>query len=185
MVVTGFKGATHFGVWRFSPGNPVVVSISVAPYLVQCRGFGAFYLATPQTVTATATTPLNPVEDVTLSLLDSNHQPIATNAGGFTGTSLLQVTLQTGFYIAQVTIDTRYAVLNYTLALSADFFTGGLETGGYIGPGTVGFGAFYLPVDQDVSIRMFGRNTYGPIGAGSLVLTLRDANRNVIQQVGP
>jgi NHL repeat len=148
-------------------------------------GFGAFYLVTPQTVTATATTPLFRVSDVTLSLLDSNHQPIATNAGSdVTGTASLRVTLQPGFYIAQVTATDR-AVFNYTLALSADFFSGGLDTGGYIGPGTVGFGAFYLPVDQDVSIRMFGRNTYGPIGAGKLVLTLRDANRNVIQQVGP
>ena len=48
-----------------------------------------------------------------------------------------------------------------------------------------GFGAFYLPVEQDVSMRMFGKNTYGSAGAGSLILTLRDANRNVIQQVGP
>jgi hypothetical protein len=75
--------------------------------------------------------------------------------------------------------------LSYSLALSADFFFGGVDTGGSIASGITGFGAFYLPVEQDVSIHMFGRPTYGPIGAGSLVLTLRDANRNVIRQVGP
>jgi sugar lactone lactonase YvrE len=145
-------------------------------------GFGAFYLATPQMVTATATTPLAPAANITLRLLDSNRQRIAMKVGGYTGTSSLQAALQPGFYIVEVTTD---RVLNYSLALSADSFSGGVDVGGYIGPGITGFGAFYLPVDQDVSMRMFGRNTYGPIGAGSLVMTLRDANRNVIQQVGP
>jgi hypothetical protein len=146
-------------------------------------GFGAFYLPTPQTVSATATAPLAPASNVTLRLLDSNYQPIATNVGFATGTSSLQAALQPGFYIAEVITSTP-GVFNYTLALSADSFSG-VDVGGYVGPGITGFGAFYLPVDQDVSMRLFGRNTYGPNGAGSLVLTLLDANRNVIQQVGP
>ncbi len=144
-------------------------------------GFGAFYLQTPQTVTATAIAPLLPTTNMTLRLLDSDHQPIITNVG--VGSSSLQAPLQPGFYIAEITTDSA-APLNYSIALSADFFSG-LDTGGYIGPGIIGFGAFYLPVEQDVSMQMFGRNTYGAIGAGSLVLTLRDANRNVIQQIGP
>jgi hypothetical protein len=117
-------------------------------------GFGAFYLLTPQTVTATATAP---GASLTLRLLDASRQPIATNVG--TGTSSLQVTLQPGFYIAEVDTDTQ-GVFDYSLALSADCFSGGLDTGGYIAPGIVGFGAFYLPVEQDVSMHMFGRNTY-------------------------
>jgi len=76
--------------------------------------------------------------------------------------------------------------MNYSLALSADFFSGGVDVGGYIGPGITGFGAFYVPVDQDVSMHIFGKNAYGAAGAGRLVLTLRNASRNVmIPQVGP
>jgi sugar lactone lactonase YvrE len=147
-------------------------------------GFGAFFLPTSQTVTATATAPLAPAANITLRLLDSNRQTIATKVGSATGSSSLQAALQPGFYIAEITTDSP-APLNYSLALSADSFSGGVDVGGYIGPGITGFGAFYLPVEQDVSMRMFGRNTYGASGAGSLVLTLRDANRNVIQQIGP
>ena len=75
--------------------------------------------------------------------------------------------------------------MNYSLALSADFFSGGVDVGGYIGPGITGFGAFYVPVDQDVSMHIFGKNAYGAAGAGRLALTLRNASRNVIPQVGP
>ena len=112
-----------------------------------------------------------------MRLLDSNRGPIQS------GPSPLQASLQPGFYIVEVTNNSS-SLLTYSLALSAESFSGGVDTGGYIGPGITGFGAFYLPVEQDVSLRMFGKNTYGPYGAGSLILTLRDAARNVIQQVG-
>jgi sugar lactone lactonase YvrE len=147
-------------------------------------GFGAFFLTTPQTVTATAAAPLAPTANITLRLLDSNRQPIATNVSSAAGSSSLQAALQPGFYIVEITTNSP-APLNYSLALSADFFSGGVDVGGYIGPGITGFGAFYVPVEQDVSMHLFGKNTYGAAGAGSLVLTLRDANRNVLQQVGP
>jgi hypothetical protein len=137
-------------------------------------GFAGFYLTTPQTVTVSVTAS----GPTTVSLLDASRNPIMS------APSYLQVDLQPGFYIAQVNTDSS-GPLNYSLVLTADFFSAGVDTGGYILPGISGFGAFYLPVEQDVSMRMFGRNTYGASGAGSLVLTLRDANRNVIQQVGP
>ncbi len=70
-------------------------------------------------------------------------------------------------------------------SLAAGFFSGGVNTGGYLGPGIVGFGAFYVPEAQNVTMKFFGRNTYGLAGAGDLILTLKDANRNVIQVVGP
>lgn len=34
-------------------------------------------------------------------------------------------------------------------------------------------------------MKSFGRNTYGPNGAGNLILTLRDCNRNVIRTITP
>ena len=155
-------------------------------------GFGAFFLPTPERVTATATAPLAPMANITLSLLDSNRQPIAINRGSAAGSPSLQAALQPGFYIVEITTDSP-APVNYSLAIAADFFnadvavvfSGGVDVGGYIGPGITGFGAFYVPFFQDVSMHLFGRNTYGAAGAGSLVLTLRDANRTVIQQVGP
>jgi sugar lactone lactonase YvrE len=137
-------------------------------------GFAGFYLPTPQTVTATATAS----RPVGLLLLDSNRSTIASGSGP------LQAALQPGFYIMAV-ITNPGPPLNYSLSVSSDFFSGGIDVGGCIAPGISGFGAFYLPVEQDVSMHMIGRNTYGASGAGSLVLTLRDANRNVIQQVGP
>ncbi len=127
---------------------------------------------------------LAPTADITLRLFDSNRQPIATNVGSGAGSSSLQAALQPGFYIVQITTDNP-APLNYSLALSADFFSGGVDVGGYIGPGITGFGAFYVPVDQDVSMHIFGKNAYGAAGAGRLVLRLRNASRNVIPQVGP
>jgi hypothetical protein len=100
---------------------------------------------------------------MTLRLLDSNRQPIATNVGSGAGSSSLQAALQPGFYIVEITTDSP-APLNYSRALSADFFSSGVDVGGYIGPGITGFGAFYVPVDQDVSMHMFGKNTYGAAG---------------------
>lgn len=146
-------------------------------------GFGAFFLASAQTVSAAATAPLAPQAQTTVELLDSNRQVIVP---GIYGNSQFTEALQSGFYIVQVTSDSNSSgPLNFSLSLSADSFSGGLDTGGYIGPGITGFGAFYIPVEQDVTIHTFGKNTYGSYGAGSLILTLRDANRNVIQQAGP
>ena len=45
----------------------------------------------------------------------------------------------TSFYIVEITTDNP-APLNYSLVLSADFFSSGVDVGGYIGPGVTGFG---------------------------------------------
>lgn len=57
--------------------------------------------------------------------------------------------------------------------------------GGHVGPGITGFGAFYVPEAQDVTVKLYGRTTYGAAGAGSLVLTLKDANPILLQVVKP
>ncbi len=140
-------------------------------------GFGAFLLSTRQTVTATPTTPLAPNADLTIRLLDANRAQLAEARFGD-----VQITreLDPGFYIVEVEAN-EPSPIAFSLALSAGFFSGGVNTGGYVGPGMVGFGAFYVPEEQEVTIRLFGKNTYGPQGAESLVLTLKDAGRNVIE----
>ena len=146
-------------------------------------GFGAFFLPSPQTVTATARA-LSPQRQISrcacsIRIVSRSQQTLVPGP-----VRLLCKPLQPAFYIVQITTDNP-APLNYSLALSADFFSGGVEVGGYIGPGITGFGAFYVPVDQDVSMHIFGKNAYGAAGAGRLVLTLPNASRNVIPQVGP
>ena len=69
--------------------------------------------------------------------------------------------------------------------MAADYFSGGINTGGMLAPGVTGFRAFYVPVAQTVQMCLFGAPTYGTAGAGSMVLTLKDANRNVAQVVSP
>jgi sugar lactone lactonase YvrE len=144
-------------------------------------GFGAFLLLTAQTVTANATAPLAPQARMTVRFLDAQRQALGATASGVSPVRLSK-SLEPGFYVVEIVTDAP-APVNYSLGLEAEFFAGGVNTGGYLGPGIVGFGAFYVPEDQEVTIRMYGRNTYGAAGAGSLVLTLRDANRNVIQVV--
>ena len=89
-----------------------------------------------------------------------------------------------GFYIVEV-YSNAAAPVTYQLGLAADFFAGGVDTGGYLAPWVVGFGAFYVPEAQDVVMKLFGQKTYGPEGAGSMILTLKDANRQVLEEVRP
>lgn len=113
----------------------------------------------------------------------------------------LSATLDPGFYVAKVeylgacsqpffgAVLCPTAPFTFQLGLSAPAFVGGVDTGGYLGPGVTGYGAFYISQAQSVSIKLFGRTTYqgtaGYAAAGSMILTLKDANRNVLQVVQP
>jgi len=146
-------------------------------------GFGAFLLSEAQKVTATLNGFLPEGAQFTLRLLNSSRQPIGAPVTGVPPLQLAQ-DLQPGFYIVEVA-NSGTVPANFLLALAADFFAGGVDTGGYLGPGITGFGAFYVPEEQDVTIHVFGRNTYGSAGAESVILTLRDSNRKVLQVVSP
>lgn len=147
-------------------------------------GFGAFLLDSTQTVTATVDgfLPLGG-RDTTIRFLDSARKELARITGA--GLPLqLSRTLEPGFYI--VTVDGNGSIPGaYALGLSADYFSGGVDTGGYLGPGITGFGAFYISEEQDVIVRIFGRSLYGPNGATGIVLTLQDADRKVLAAVAP
>lgn len=144
-------------------------------------GFGAFLLSEPQKVTATLNGFLPEGAQFTMRLLSSNRQVIGTPVTGVPPLTLSQ-DLQPGFYIVEVA-NNGTVPANYLLGLAATFFAGGVDTGGYLGPGITGFGAFYVPVEQDVTLHVFGRNTYGSAGAESVILTLRDSDRKVLRVI--
>jgi sugar lactone lactonase YvrE len=146
-------------------------------------GFGAFLMLAQQTVTATLNAQLASGAMVTMRFLDSNRRQVGNSVSGLPPLTLRN-TFPPGFYIVEV-YNSGLAPFNYQLGLAAEVFNGGVNTGGYLGPGSVGFGAFYVPVEQEVTMKMYGRATYGLSGAGDLTLTLRDANRNVIATVTP
>jgi hypothetical protein len=146
-------------------------------------GFGAFMLSTPQKVTATLNAQAPSGTSLTMRFLDANKAPLGTPVSGPPPLTLSQ-SLLPGFYIVEV-YNGASTPVTYQLGLAADFFSGGVDTGGYLGPGIVGFGAFYVPVAQNVTMKLYGQKTYGSAGAGNMVLTLRDSNRQILQVVGP
>jgi sugar lactone lactonase YvrE len=146
-------------------------------------GFGAFLLASAQTVTANLAAQVPSGTSLSMRFLDANKRQIGSPVSG-PPPLRLGLSLSPGFYVVEV-YNGASTPVTYQLGLAADFFSGGMDTGGYLGPGIVGFGAFYVPVAQNVTVRLFGQRTYGSAGAGSMVLTLRDSNRQILQVVGP
>jgi len=146
-------------------------------------GFGAFMLSAPQKVTSTLNAQVPSGTSLSMLLLDSNKALIGNPVSGAPPLQL-SASLSAGFYIVEV-YNGASTPVTYQLGLAADFFSGGVDTGGYLGSGTVGFGAFYVPVAQNVTMKLYGQKTYGSAGAGNMVLTLRDSNRQILQVVGP
>jgi hypothetical protein len=161
----------------FNLGGALYAS-SASPGFGTQPAFGAFALSTTQTVTATMNAQLPAGATLKMRFLDSNRNQLGNAATG-TSPLVLSQTLAPGFYICEA-YSSASTFATYQLGLAADFFSGGVDTGGFLAPGVVGFGAFYVPVAQNVTMKLYGQNTYGAAGAGSMVLTLKDANRNVI-----
>ena len=145
--------------------------------------FGAFLLTAPQTVKATVNAQMPAGSWLTMRFLDAQRKQIGESVGGAAPLSL-SYSLAPGFCIVEV-YNSASVPVTYQLGLAADFFAGALYTGGYLAAGITGFGAFYVPEAQEVTMKLFGQNTYGGGGAGSMILTLKDANRQVLQVVGP
>ena len=146
-------------------------------------GFGAFMLSTPQKVTANLNAQAPSGTSLTMRFLDSNKTLIGNPVSGAPPLQL-GASLSPGFYVVEV-YNSAPTPVTYQLGLAADFFSGGVDTGGYLAPDTVGFGAFYVPVAQNATMKLYGQKTYGSAGAGSMVLTLKDSNRQILQIVGP
>jgi hypothetical protein len=145
--------------------------------------FGAFLLASTQTVTATLNAQPPPGTSLTMRFLDSNRQLIGSPVTGPPPLTLA-ASLTPGFYIVEVYCPASVPV-TYQLGLAANFFSGGVDTGGYLAADITGFGAFYVPEGQDITMMLYGRTTYGSAGAGDMILTLKDSKRDVITVVRP
>jgi hypothetical protein len=154
-------------------------------------GFGAVYIAEPQTVTANlnlqalpgASGPL----EVTLRVLDVNKNLVAGPISGL-GNLSWSKDLQPGFYVLELRSSDRAPPMSFQMAVTAPQLQAGGSAGARVekSAGVTGFVAFYLAAKQDVTINLYNENTYGrPRGAGEVILTLMDAQGKVIQQVGP
>jgi len=150
----------------------------------QPPGWAAFALARPATVRVQAIAQVLPGGDpakfsMSARLLDGNRNQIGTDQAG-TASLQFERSLGAGFYILELRGALNAPLAAFQLGISADAMAGPAYAGGYIVPGLSGFGAFYLPQQQDVKIKASGAPANGPEGAGNLELRLLDANRNLI-----
>jgi hypothetical protein len=154
-------------------------------------GFGAFYIAEPQTVTANLNLQALPGNtgplEVTLRVLDVNKNVVAGPINGI-GNLTWNRALQPGFYVLELRSSDRAPPMSFQMAVSAPQLQAGGSAGCRVekSAGVTGFVAFYLATKQDVAINLYNENTYGrPRGAGEITLTLMDATGKVVQQNGP
>jgi parallel beta-helix repeat protein len=91
--------------------------------------------------------------------------------------------LTPGFYVVEIVSAAGSPRGTFQMGLDALGFSGGVVVGGFITEGLTGFGAFCVPQSQNVDMRLLGNTEYGAAAAGDLILTLRDAGRNVIATV--
>lgn len=148
-------------------------------------GFGAFYVPSRQTVRLKLDAQVLPGADpskfsLAVRLLDSNRNPVGNEQYGAAAVQL-ERTVDTGFYIVEVRSPFGAPRATFQLGLNADAFSGGVDVGGFVTAGLVGFGAFYIPEAQEVKIRTLGLPSYDSVGASCLTLTLLDANRQVVR----
>jgi hypothetical protein len=152
--------------------------------------FGGFYLRDTQSVFIRATAQVVPGGNASdfsmcVRLLANNRDPIGTDQCGTTVVEL-QRTLSSGFYVVQIRSGGSSPRATLQLGLAANYFSGGVDVGGFVAPGLTGFGAFFLPADQgaqEVKIKVLGRPTYRGVGTCNLQLRLLDGNRNLIKTV--
>ena len=150
-------------------------------------GYGAFYVPSAETVefhvygeaadgSSSSTVALG------VQLLDASKNPLADLKFGGTAVDFAQA-LSPGFYILTVNGVANSPLENFQVSMVAPGFAGAAYFGGFVAPGSGGFGSFYLAAPQQVSIQVYGQPSLGVDAAGGLRLTLYDANRNVISTV--
>lgn len=143
-------------------------------------GFGAFSIATAQTVQVSVTA--QPVGQAALDV--SIYKDNTTLVAGTSGVAPLTFTtasLEPGFYAVRIRSLPGSPRGTFQLSLGATAFSGGVVVGGFISEGVTGFGAFCVPRSQNVDMKLIGNSQYGSAAAGDLVLTLRDGARNVVR----
>jgi len=168
-------------------------------------GFGAFNIANRAnenqivdiTVDATAlpTDGFSP-ENLGLSvqIVNGAREPVTEEVSGQSRIEL-RAELEPGFYIVRIKSLPGSPRGTFLMSLITNFvdragggFQGGANVGGFItrkenGDSTTAFAGFCLSEGQDVAIRTEAGTTRGPSGAGNLVLTVRNRQREVIKRV--
>ncbi|MEE4331568.1 MAG: right-handed parallel beta-helix repeat-containing protein, partial [Wenzhouxiangella sp.] len=104
-----------------------------------------------------------------------------------TGSLSFERELAPGFYVVRLRSLPGAPRGNFQMALEAPggSFNGGVVVGGFLdrrsdGTSRNGFGAFCLPSSQAVRFKSFGRAEYGPVGAESIIVSMLDNDRNLI-----
>jgi hypothetical protein len=143
--------------------------------------YGAFTVTSAQNMSlliqAAALSNAAPLA-VQVRLLDANRNVVGSPMTG-TGSLQFNAALTPGFYIVEVRSGAASPRGNLQATLNATAIVGGIDTGGFVAAGQVGYGAFYIPQAQDVTVQAVGAST-GSWGAGCLQVQLVDANRNVV-----
>lgn len=138
-------------------------------------GFGAFLLTEARTVTLSLSAQALAGEQgpsVRMRLWDLQGRQVGDEVRGTTSATTTR-SLQAGFYV--IDVSSLAGAGTFQLGISADQLAAGGIAGGYLAPGMTGFAGFEVRARQSVSIQLFGKVFYGQIGAGNLVLTLKDS----------
>jgi len=124
---------------------------------------------------------------VTAQIYDANHQPVGGAMSGLGGLHWNQ-SLPPGFYVLELRSGSSTPAAAFQMNISAAQFLGGGSYGATLqgSAGVTGYVAFNLPTRQSVTLKLSNENTFGrPRGSGETILTLMDANRRVLQRMGP
>ena len=145
-------------------------------------GYGGFYASGAQQVSVQISAqPLSStgVMSIRARLLDSKRQLVGAEE---TGTNSIQFSraLMDGFYILEVRSGVNGPSVSFQASFLGPAIAGGSSIGSYVSQGAVGYGAFSIPDQQDVTF-----STSGPVdgkyGAGCVQIQLFDANRNLLK----
>jgi sugar lactone lactonase YvrE len=180
----------YWGMEALAPKGTLAGGFNLGGAIQERRlppGFGAFYLPSAQVVNLQLNAQVLPGWDaskagVGIRILDAQRRPVGAERFGVNAVEFQQQ-LDAGFYIVEVRGGDSGPRATFQLGLNSVAFAGGVDAGGFVTAGITGFGAFFIPEEQDVTIHVLGRPSYGTDGAGALRLTLRDANRALIRTV--
>jgi hypothetical protein len=144
--------------------------------------FGAFYVPSSRSARVRLDAqPLYGAEffSMTARLLNSGRDQVGPQHSG-TASIEFEQALDQGFYIVEIRAAADAPRATFQMSLLSDALAGGMDVGGFLASGLVGFGAFYLAERQPVSIRTLAAASYGAAGAPCLQLTLLNAGRNPV-----
>jgi hypothetical protein len=158
-------------------------------------GFMAVYLAASESLDITAYEYSGGVSQL---MVQVEHQDITTGkrevvygpkllAGSSSGIGFTTDILAPGFYVISVLSQTDSPRGLFGIEVNAENVTGGVNIGGWIDSSTggngEGFGAFYINVPQEVTLKLLFGNNYGTVGTEPLFVELYFQNEDLSRQL--